>query len=198
MKDVMLRLNVIRELLEKEGFRTSWRNPFMKWQHPDLYAEESGIETGKILYVLDPPISWVAPFDIAVVSIRIDEGIYFNLSLYYVHVLEDQTESSIINEIYDQHQYWHNGVVSFYNNVAKKFSLKWDTEFDCYIEDSLYGHLESEESILNILIMMKNKDENRIPWIYWNAADWSSDFPEIDCKLKEYRDCIDLISRIIQ
>jgi hypothetical protein len=197
MKDDMYKLNDIKELLEKEGFRTSWSNPFMKWQHPDIYSGKSESETGKVLYVRDFPVPWIVPFDLAMVSIKIDdEGIYFELSLYYVNVMEDQTEVSVINEIYDHHQFWHDCMVDCFIDVGDRFSLKWDTEYDVYIEDSLYGHFESGESILNILIILRNMDENRWPVVPRDAAGWSSKVPEIDCKLKKYRDCINLVESI--
>jgi hypothetical protein len=189
-------LNIIKELLEKEGFRTSWTNPFMEWQRPDLYAGKPEVMTGEILYVPEPPVSWIAPFDLAVVSVRInDGGIFFELSLYYVNVMEDQTEASVFNAIHDLQQSWHTCLVSFYRDVAEKFSLRWDTEHDYYIEDTLFGHLESEESVLNILIMMQNI--NRLSSITSHITiDCTSDIPEIDCKLKIYRDYIDLLERI--
>lgn len=197
MKTKLFSLDNIKEILKKDGFRTSWINPFMKWQRPDLYADEPQVKTGETLYVIEPPVSWITPFDLAMVSIRIDDkGIFFELSFCYVNLLEDQTEVSVINEIYDLHQYWHGWLVSFYSDVAEKFSLTWDIEHDYYTEGTLFGHLQSEESVLNIFIMLKYKEENRLPWRSFNPNDWSSDFPEIDCKLKKYRDHIDLLDRL--
>jgi len=192
----LLNLDNIKEIVEERGFQTSWRNPFIEWHRPELFAGEPEIKTEEILYVRDPPVNWLAPFDLAMISIRIDdEGIFFELSLYYVNVLEDQIDASVINEIYDHHQCWHDGIIYFYSDVAEKFSLKWDTEYDYYIKDTLYGHLESEESLLSILNMLKNIYEDRFPWISWNG-EWSSDFPEIECKLKKYRDSFELLERI--
>ena len=197
MQTNSFRLDMIKLLLEKEGYQTSWIDPFKEWHRPDLYVGKSEVATGEILYVRDPPVSWIAPFDLARAAIRIDdEIIYFELSLYYVTLLEDQTEAAIINEIYSLHQYWHSDLVYFYSEVAERFSLKWDTEYDHYIEESLYGHLQYEELILNILTMLKSKDEERCLQMTWDSGDWTSDFPEIDCKLKKYRDCMDIAEHL--
>ena len=197
MQTQLYSLDNIKEILEKGGFRTSWVNPFMEWQRPDLYAGKPEAQAGNNLYVRDFPIPWVMPFDLATVSIRIDdEGIFFELSLYYVNVMEDQIDASVFHKIYDLHQYWHNGVVDFFSELAEKFSLKWDTEHDCYIEDTLFGHIESAETALNILTTLKNMDARKLPWVSWEPSAWSSDIPEIDCQLKKYRDHIYLLDRL--
>ena len=199
MQTKLFSLDNIKKILEKDGFRTSWVNPFMEWQRPDLYDGNTEVETGKILYVRDFPIPWIMPFDLAMVSIRIDdEGIFFELSLYYVNVLEFQIEASVFHEIYDLHKYWHDNIVDFFSEMAEELSLRWDTEHDYYIEDTLFGHLKSEETALNILTMLKNIDEIRTPWVSWEPSAWSSDFPEVDCELKKYRDHIDLLNCLEQ
>lgn len=100
MQTQLSKLDNLKSALEKEGFKTSWIDPFRKWQRPDLYDGKVDVKTGGDLYVLDPPVSWIVPFDLAVVSIRLDDqGIYFELSFYYVDIMEDQTEASVFNAI---------------------------------------------------------------------------------------------------
>ena len=54
----------LKELLEKEGFKTTWRNPFFSWLYPPLSGNEKPeLDAGDILYILDLPIPKVAPLD---------------------------------------------------------------------------------------------------------------------------------------
>lgn len=83
----------------------------------------------------------VAPFDLAAVSITIIHTINFALSLYYCRVLEDVSDAEAINEITDWHaSQWSVKTAIYFNNIACKYSLLWDTEYDAFIEDSLCGN----------------------------------------------------------
>jgi len=152
----------IKEELEKEGFKTTWRNPFIQWLHatsPHLQASEN--ESGHTLYIGDLPVPKIAPFDVAAASLRIDlDRIYFELSLYYSKELEDVIDADAINEIVHRHASdWSGKIVSYFNDIANEFSLEWDTEYDIYIEDTLYGNfpVESADKIISIMKAIKKQ-----------------------------------------
>jgi len=191
------KLNDAKDLLERRGFQTSWINPFLKWQHPELYTEKSEFIAGNILYVHNFPVQWTVPFDLAMISISIDAGMfYFKLSFYYVNLFKDQKKTPVINEIHDLHDgLWKDSVASLLSEIADSFSLKWDTKYDYYIEDILYGHLKSAEAIFEILIMLKNMYEERVLMaVCWQ--NWGSDLPEVESKLQKYTNCVEILSKL--
>ena len=175
----------------------------MKWQRPELYDGEIEPNEGDVLYLTEPPIDWIAPFDLATISLQIiqdnallsnaevTQKILFKLSHYYVYVLEDQTDSIVINHIYDEEyqNWWHPESVDTYKEIAERYSLEWDTEYDLYIEETLYGYIKSEEEILDILICLRRKlDESGFRFDFFDSDPWISFNPDVDRKLEKYRD----------
>jgi hypothetical protein len=131
----------MKERLEKEGFKISGKVPFFEWLRPrPSEPKGAGDQIGDMLYILDPPVPKITPFDIAAVGIRIDDQIYFCLSFYYHKILEDVTDAEVIDRIYDQHaSSWGPDLAAYFSEIASQFSLQWDCEYDDFIEDSLYG-----------------------------------------------------------
>ena len=153
-------LQEIAEELKKEGFQTSRRDPFFAWVHGipvDQGAREGGM--GDTLYILEPPVPKIAPFDFAAVSLRIDrDHLFFQLSLYYT--IESVVDAETINELYDLHATrWAPALHTFFNDIANEFSLTWDTEYDEYIEDSLCGMflIDSSHRIVEIMSAIKRQ-----------------------------------------
>ena len=156
----------IKEGLEKEGFKTSWRDPFLDWmQGVPLNQSNPEGKIGDSLYILEPPVPKIVPFDLATVSLRIDhDRIFFELSLYYCRELEDIVEADAINEIFDRHAIeWIPKIHGYFNDISNNFSLQWDTEYDEYIEDSLYGNFPVACSDQNITLMQAIKR----CWLEW-------------------------------
>ena len=154
-------LDTINEALEIEGFKTCWHNPFMEWLHPDWYASRKlKNEVSDILYICDPPVPKLTPFDVAAASIKQDsDSLHFSLSIYYSKVLEQITEAAAINDIFYQHDaFWAPKIAVRLNGIAMKYGLKWDTEHDVYIEDSLWGQLRGNSTGL-ILPLLKDLRE---------------------------------------
>jgi len=156
----------IKEELEKEGFKISWRDPFFAWVHDiPLDQGESENKISDTLYICDPPVPKIVPFDVATASLKIDhDQIFFELSLYYCKELEDIVDADAINKIYDRHA----GDLApklavYFNDIAMEFSLRWDTEYDIYIEDSLYGNfpVESPDQIIVLMGAIKKQ------WLEW-------------------------------
>jgi hypothetical protein len=145
----------IKEKIENEGFKTSWRNPFFDWVQgipAGLIPQKDG--TGDILYVIDPPVPRLTPFDLAAVSISITHTLYFTLTLYYCKVLDDAVEADRINEINDWHaSQWSVKTAVYFNDIACKYGLEWDTEYDEYIDDTLFGNfpVDSPDQIISIM-----------------------------------------------
>lgn len=122
-------------------------------------------DIGDTLYIPDPPVRKIVPFDFVMVSLRTDhDHIFFELSLYYCKELEDVVDVDAINKIYDRHAGdWAPKIDGYFNDIATEFSLRWDTEYDVYIEDSLYGNffLESSDKIISIMKAIK---EQSLEW----------------------------------
>ena len=156
----------IKEELEKEGSKTSWQNPFFAWVH-GISLDQGALEerTGDTLYILEPPVPKIVPFDLAAVSLRIDhDRIFFELSLYYCKELGDVIEAGTINEIFDRHAIeWSPKIHGYFNDISNKFSLQWDTEYVEYMEDSLYGNSRVEFSDQIIALMQAIKR----CWLEW-------------------------------
>ena len=156
----------IKEELEKEGFKTTWRNPFFAWVHDiplDKWESESKISD--TLYICDPPVPKIVPFDFAAVRLNIHPvHIYFELSLYYCKELKDVVDADAINEILTRHAAdLAPKMAVYFNDIAMEFSLQWDTEYDEYIEDSLYGNfpVESSDQIIALMQAIQNR------WLEW-------------------------------
>jgi len=151
----------LEEILEKEGFRTSWKDPFFSWLNQLAFEKgepEQGLKSR--LYILDPPIPKVAPFDFAAASLMIDWQIFFSLSIYYCRVLENVSEAEEFHQIYDQHAlYWTPPIAIYFNNIACEYSLNWDSEYDACIEDTLFGTfpLEKWDQVLSLVRKIWNK-----------------------------------------
>jgi len=156
----------IKEDLEKEGFKTSWQDPFFAWVH-GIPLDKGGSEhdIGDTLYIPDPPVRKIMPFDFAMVFLRIDhDHIFFELSLCYCKELEDAVDADDINKIYDRHAGdWAPKIDGYFNDIATEFSLLWDAECDVYIEDSLYGNfpVESPDQIISLMRAIKKC------WLEW-------------------------------
>ena len=157
-------LKEIKKGLEKEGLQTSQRDPLFVWMH-DMPSDRGGRENeiGNTLYILEPPVPKISPFDLAAISLRIDrDHLSFALSLYYIQVLENVVDAETINEIYDRHALkWSPAFHTFFSDIAKEFSMTWDTEHDAYIEDSLRGAfpIDSSPRIVEVMNAIKRHGE---------------------------------------
>lgn len=78
--------------------------------------------------------------------------------------MEDVVDANTINEIYDRHATeWFPKIAVYFNDIVREFSLQWDTEYDEYIEDSLYGNfpVESSDQIIPLMQAIKKR------WLEW-------------------------------
>ena len=152
----------LKEKLEKEGFKTTWQNPFFAWVHNiPLDQKPLDYEYGKKFYIYDPPVPKLTPFDIAAIALScsINDHIYFEFSIYYDKVLEDIIEADDINDLYDHHATeWSPETSEHFNGIAMEYSLQWDTEYDVFIEDSLYGDFPFD-SVDQVVSLMKEMRE---------------------------------------
>ncbi len=128
---------------------------FFAWMHPeDAKIKELQSEPANTFYICDLPIPKIVPFDLAVVSISVNEQINFQLSLYYIKILGDEVEGDVISNIFDRHATdWSVKRTNYFFDIASRFSLLWDTEYDVYIEDCLHGYFSSQshQQILSIM-----------------------------------------------
>ena len=76
-KELILKL---KKDLEIEGFETNWQDPFFAWMHPeDAKTKKPQSEPKNTFYICNPPILKIVPFDLAAVSITVNEQINFQL-----------------------------------------------------------------------------------------------------------------------
>lgn len=68
----------IKEGLEKEGYKTSWRDPFLAWlQGMSLDQGKTEGEIADTLHIYDPPVPKIVPFDFTAACVRIDLDHFF-------------------------------------------------------------------------------------------------------------------------
>ena len=142
----------IKQSLENKGFKTSWQRPMLDWVHGRELEEGSPSHD---FYIFNLPVERITPFDFSEVHVSVNEhSIYFELTFYYCKVLEELVDGDEINEIYDRHNVkWAPGMADHFLYLTMRFPLKWDTEFDEYIEHSLWGNfaLNRADLILDIM-----------------------------------------------
>lgn len=74
----------VKKVLEREGFRTTWRNPYFDWVHNVLSKDRTDGLPKMDLYLSDPPVPRVAPFDFVMVRIEAQPyGCYFKLEIFF-------------------------------------------------------------------------------------------------------------------
>ena len=158
----------LKKDLEIEGFKTSWQDPFFAWMHPEnAKTKEPQNKPKNTFYICDLPIPKITPFDLAAVSITFNEQIDFKLSLYYIKILEDEVDGDVINNIFDRHATdWSVKRTDYFSDIASQFSLLWNTEYDVYIEDCLYGYfpLQSHQQILSIMKAIRRLAAQNVTW----------------------------------
>lgn len=146
----------IEQELRRQEFRTSWHDPFFDWIRSEQFSSES-VEFGrKALYIINPPIPKIAPFDFSSVMINIgsDSRISFSLSIYFRDVLVDALEVDDIKVVYNDHDWeWHGSLRTYFSDITSQFQLAWDIEYDETIEDCLYGYfaLDKVSEIISLM-----------------------------------------------
>ena len=152
------KITELKELLEKEGFKTTWRNPFFTWLYPPVFGKgEPDLDAGEILYILDPPIPKIGPLDFTTICLMAQDRLLLLFSFFYYKALEGLIRGDDIKRIYKQHaSSWFPVLSPYYEKVASHFSLQWDSEYDVYIEDSLYGWEPGRWCKVNLCIWKKS------------------------------------------
>jgi hypothetical protein len=159
-------LRNVEHKLEHHGFQTLWHNPLFDWVHGISSRSESGEKIGNTLYIINPPIPRIAPFDFSsvMINIRSDSKISFGLSIYFRDILADALEAYEINAIYSLHdREWHESLRTYFADIASRFQLVWDIEYDEVIEDCIYGRF-SLDNIEEIIALMKAIKEASDRW----------------------------------
>jgi len=110
-------------------------------------------------YIFNFPVERITPFDFNEAHVSVNEHmIYFELTFYYCKILEGLEGGDEINEIYDKHNTkWAPGMADHFLYLTMIFPLEWDTEFDEYIEHSLWGNfpLDRPDLILDIMRVIR-------------------------------------------
>ena len=159
-------LRNVEHKLQHQGFQTLWHDPFFDLVHDLPFRSRISRNTGNALYIINPPIPKIAPFDFSSVMINIgsDSRISFGLSIYFRDVLADALEAHEINAIYSLHdREWHESLRTYFADIASRFQLVWDIEYDEIIEDCIYGSF-SLDKIEEIIALMKAIKEASDRW----------------------------------
>lgn len=179
-------------MLEIEGFKTTWKNPFLEWRYPDNFTGKSIAERNKVLYVIDPSVPLFAPFDLSMVSIEVEEQFIFKLSMFYVYMAENYDDESVYGEIFNHFaEDWSSNIDKYFYWITEKLPLKQQGEYysNNYIEDYLIGNFENDKSIIDIMIALRKYDKKRSKaiWEYCSNS-FINDLPQINDRLKQYYD----------
>ena len=147
--DLALRM---KQSLANEGFKTLWQRPMLDWVHGREFEEGNPSHD---FYIFNLPVEKITPFDFSEAHVSVnDHSIYFELTFYYCKALEELVDGDEINEIYDRHNVkWAPGMADDFLYLTMRFPLEWDTEFDEYIEHSLWGNFAPEhpDVVLDII-----------------------------------------------
>jgi len=152
----------IQKTLVTDGFLMSCENPFFSWIRGTQATISRPGELGLTFYITNPPVPPISPFDFSTVLISFEPppwgGIYFQLTFYFHTVLEPCVEADEIHAVYDKHNaIWFPKLSEYFTEIENSFNLSWETGYDEYIEDSLWGRmpLEKAENIPSIMKALK-------------------------------------------
>ena len=128
----------LKEELERDGFNTVW-------------SDETTIQ------VEDLPIPKIVPFDIANLTISVQEyNIYFAIIIKFIKVLEDLIEAEEINKVFDLHNdKWFIELTSYFSNIDPSAKLKWDVEYDIDIEDTMCGFFDTVKEVIPFISSLR-------------------------------------------
>ena len=166
MEKYTKRLIDLGNKLREMGFVLSWENPFFSWSHgAEIVPFDGNVtqdDTLSRLYVVDPPVPKLTPFDIATVSLSAsNRDLRFELSLYYSSMIEEIIEAEEYNDICLKHDAeWAPLVCEHMMPVMERFSLSIDVEYDVFIEWCLYKTLRNKEwdQVIDIMTCLKELD----------------------------------------
>ena len=128
----------LKEELERDGFNTVW-------------SDETTIQ------VEDLPIPKIVPFDIANLTISVQEyNIYFAIIIKFIKVLEDLIEAEEINKVCDLHNdKWLIELTSCFSSIDPSAKLNWGVEYDVDIEDTMYGFFDTVEEVIPFISSLR-------------------------------------------
>jgi hypothetical protein len=133
----------LTNVLDEAGFKTTRVNPFHAWINLEyLQGDSPGNAATTKIYITDIAVPQVAPFDIAFIEIHLDcDRFYLALTICFHSVMEGLLEAEEFNEVLSKHdELWMLQLVRLFQPAEITFQLKWDTEYDVTIEDTLYGY----------------------------------------------------------
>jgi len=138
-RSIMLQL---KAMLEEEGYATSWHDPFFAWLYNKTdEGHPISSEERCMFYIKNVPIPIELPIDVISISLHVEhDSIRVGLSIYFNNVLEDLCEAEQIHALIDKHdRQWLILIQDILFDTVNEFSLNWDTEYDVFIEDTLWG-----------------------------------------------------------
>ena len=138
----------MKRALEEKGFITTWSNPLFDWIRKSNANLSEPPEKPYQFFIANPPVPKIAPFDIA--TIRIDtshNSIYFAFTFYFSSVMEPCLEPEDFRKVLHKHDTdWIVKLEEHFSGIEHRFKLKWATEYDSTIEDTLYGWFHSDQA----------------------------------------------------
>jgi len=132
----------LKAMLEEEGYATSWHDPFLAWLYNKTDdGHPTSSEERCMFYIKNVPIPKELPIDVISISLHVEhDSIWVELSIYFNNVLEVLCEARQIHALVDKHdRQWLILIQDILFDTVNEFSLNWDTEYDVFIEDTLWG-----------------------------------------------------------
>ena len=129
--------------LNETGFKTTRVNPFHAWINREyLQGDPPGNAASNKIFVTNIATPQVSPFDITFIEINLDhDRFYLALTICFHSVMEGLLEAEEFNEIFRKHdELWMPQLVRLFQPAEMTFQLRWDTEYDETIEDTLFGY----------------------------------------------------------
>ena len=162
-KNIIIKL---KAKLDKEGYNTTWQDPFYSWVHNLLDKDSSQNECDQplTLYIKNDLVLKDIPIDILTNAI-VGEGetLYVAMSLYFYNALIDLYDAEEINLIYKEHdQNWFPLVQKVFGIPENDYQMTWDTEYDDCIVDALWCRLPIYENgkITSLVSALSNAMKN--------------------------------------
>lgn len=149
----------MKRSLEEKGFVTTWSDPFYDWVRKTKANSSGPPENPDRFFIADPPVSKIAPFDIATIRIETaNDSIYFAFTFYFFSVMEPCLKAEDFHAVCSKHDRdWIVKLEEHFSEIEHRFKLKWDVEYDSSIEDTLYGRFpfDQEKQVVEILEVIR-------------------------------------------
>ena len=147
-------LTKLKLALEAEGFKASWSHP--EWMRKTTLPIPQQKDN---LFISDPPVPRMAPFDCAYFRIAMHEQtISFELYLCFIREVEKAIDAAGHNALVEKYSTkWLPQIDLYFCDFAARFGLKAHTDFDASIDYCLWGNIIIKQwgTIAEMMVALK-------------------------------------------